>query len=170
MSPHMSAAAPGGSVMAERPIAWEPIPRDANHYMAVQVVHFEERTADEGAPVRIVLAAATGQAAQEAGGRAAWQLEFVTVAAFRRSLSVWWPGGRPITIPVSHRRKARNRLEVATWELVDSLWLKECVPPNTYSGTIHHYVIADYDEAYEIAAAGWTSERLPPEWERADDA
>jgi hypothetical protein len=152
--------------MAERPIAWEPIPRDANHYMAVQVVHFEERTSDEGTPVTIVLAATTGQAAREEGGRAAWRLAFVTVAAFqRRSLSIWWPGSRPMTIPVGHG-KARDRLEVATWEIVQSAWLRECVPPNTYSGTIHHYVIADYEDAYEIAALGWMSEQLPPGWEQ----
>lgn len=93
--------------MAEHAIAWEPIPRDANHYMAVEVVHFEERTSEEGMPVTIVLVSDTGQAAKEEGGQAAWRIEFVTVAAFqRRSVSTWWPGSRPITAPEGKGRSA----------------------------------------------------------------
>lgn len=152
--------------MAERAIARDPIPRDANHYMLVGVVHFEERTVDEGVPVTIVVASSTGLAAQEKGGRAAWRISFEPVVAFqRRPLGAWWPGARPVTTP-SPPKKSDEQLEVATWEIVQSAWLQECVPPNTYAGTVHHYVIADEDEVYEIAALGWYSERLPPGWEQ----
>ncbi len=152
--------------MAEHAIAWEPIPRDANHFMLVSVMHFAERTSQEGMPVSVVVTATAGRAAQEEGGRAAWRIEFGAVAAFqRRPLNAWWPGSRPITIPRG-RGASSERLEVAAWEIVQSAWLRECVPPDTYPGTMHHFVIADEDDAYEIAALVWTSERLSPGWEQ----
>lgn len=155
--------------MDEHAIAWEPIPRDANHFMLVEVLHFEERTWEDGVPVSIVVTSTTGQAAKEEEGCAAWRIDFVTVAAFqRREFGWWWPEARAMTTPMPRAsRKADANLEVATWEVVHSEWLKACVPPDTYSGAMHHYVIAAEDAAYEIAALGWTAERLPLGWKQA---
>lgn len=49
------------------------------------------------------------------------------------------------------------------WEVTTSPFLDECAAPDERQ-TWHHYVIADFDETYEIVASGWTAEQLSATW------
>jgi hypothetical protein len=152
--------------MSEHTIPWEPIPREANWYMKANVVYFGENTLHDE-PMSAIVSSTLPSDGSRTEGPSAWRITFHGVVAYRmRPIGVWWSSAQPITFP-KPRAKGANNLEVAVWEIAQSRWLSECVPPDRSPRSIHHFVLADYDELYEVAAASWSSERLIDTWEDA---
>jgi hypothetical protein len=149
------------SYTSERCIPWEPIPRDANRYMVLNVALFEQTALGSlGTPVSIVVVSShTGEHPQ--GGTAiAWRIELQHVAAYRTCDITLWKGVCPYSDVTS------KRLDVALWEIENSTWLTECVSAERIARTHpHHFVIASSFHVFEIAAATWESEELG-EWLR----
>lgn len=137
-------------------IAWDPLPRGANRYMELDVVHFEQLAGETGVPIALTVTAPlrTGEAKQAVATM--WRLTFLAVEGFRmlpidRASDYYapWPP------PTDAYGKP------ALWEVVHSHWLEQTV--STFASrpqSVHHYVIASSDDFYEIAAQWWEVEDL----------
>lgn len=137
---------------AEHAIPWEPVPREANVYMVLNVERFEQR-GTEGAPVSVTVVASTEESTPRIG---VWRIDFHNVPGFRCLPIEQLPGSSRLTYLVKG-----NTLSAATWEVVHSRWLPEAIGTNYgRPQAVRHYVIAGSYQVYEIAAEAWTSEAL----------
>ncbi len=130
----------------ERLLPWEPIPRESNVYMEVDVCRVEEFASAEGTPVAVILVASRRDAAD-----GAWRLLFQRVCAYRR-LPIEAHACAHL-IALREEREKRSLPTPALYEVVRSQWLREAISPN-YSRprAVRHFVIAASYEAYDIAA------------------
>lgn len=147
---------------SERCIPWEPIPRDANRYMVLNVALFEQTAlSGHGTPISLVVVSSHKSEHPRGSAAIAWHIALQKVAAYRSCDITMWKGARPYSDVIS------KRLDVALWEIQNSSWLTENVSAERIART-HHYVIASSFDVFEIAAASWESEELG-EWRRVRD-
>jgi hypothetical protein len=134
----------------EMGISWNPVPRAANQYMALTVNHVEQLLAAEGLPVLIVVSSTIGHETGKVRDTV-WRIRLHFVHAYRSRPMGPTADRRPLTWPPEDKAG-----RVACWEIVHSRWLPEAVGEH-YSNpnAVHHFVIADYDHVYEIAAQWW---------------
>jgi hypothetical protein len=139
----------------ELAIAWEPVPRSANHYMALTVNHLEQLTAAVGFPVVLIVSSPMKQSDGETR-EIAWRITFHMTHGYRCRHVGPSPESQQVTWP-----QATDGARVACWEIVHSQWL-----PMALAGfwsdmsTAHHYAIVDYYNLYEIAANWYEVEEL----------
>lgn len=151
--------------MEEQCVAWEPIPREANRYMVLNVVYTEQMVLGlgGGSPLSVVVVSSVQEGKPGAIPTEAWRITFRYVAAYRSMEMEMWQGKRPKATPTA-------RLEVAAWEITNSRWLSAMVSPRVLaSHGPHHFVIASEDHIDEFAAQYWKSEHLG-EWRGVRDA
>ena len=130
----------------ERLLPWDPIPRESNVYMEVGVCRVEEFATTEGTPVAIILVAP-----QRDAGTGAWRLLFQCVSAYRRLPVEAHASAQHIALRQAYEK--RSLPTPATYEVVRSRWLQKAVSPNyAHPRAVRHFVIADSDEVYDIAA------------------
>lgn len=144
--------------LIEQAIPWDPIPRAANIYMECGVAHFEQR-AEEGTPVSCIVLGSLG-GREGARDEMAWQITFQRAIAFRYG-PIDYQRGTPLVSP-----SGEGGHKVACWEIAHSRWLRAVVSPDhSRPSHLHHFVIADSDVLYEVAAEWWESSELGS-WER----
>jgi hypothetical protein len=69
----------------EQAIAWDRIPRSANHYMELAVVHFEQLAGEAGMPVSVIVIGPMPGEATRTPTEMAWRVKFLGVAGYRWS-------------------------------------------------------------------------------------
>jgi hypothetical protein len=147
--------------MSERAVPWRALPREANRYMLVSVVSFMEQRWGEGQSLTVVMATERAPA----GPSQAWNITFQRIAAYRMR-PIATAGQAPQSPPFPKpQRTSTALLDTAVWEVVQSQWLADLKALHLVEFPLHHYVMADYDVLYEIAAAEWVAEELPEDWE-----
>ncbi len=147
--------------MSERAVPWRAIPQEANRYMLLSVVFVLERRLGEGQSLTVVMATERAPA----GTSQAWKITFQRIAAYRmRPLATAGQAPRSPRYP-KPQRTSTALLDTAVWEVVQSQWLADLKALHLVDFPLHHYVLADYDDLYEIAATDWVSEELPEDWE-----
>src|SRR5690242_18775011 len=105
----------GMTVKKERAVPWNPIPKYANRYMDLVVMHFEQRSAVEGSPVSLLVAFSHDSDDAEAGvsEETWWRIIFRHVPAFRFRHLDNAPASPPFVRP-----RPGEPLDVAIWEVV----------------------------------------------------
>ena len=155
----------GAKPMEEHCVTWEPVPREANRYMVLNVVYVEQMALGLGAglPLSVVVVSSLREGKAGTIPIDAWRITFRYVAAYRSMAIERWPGVRPKEAPTA-------RLEVATWEIANSRWLNASVSPHVLAThQPHHFVIASSDSIFECAARLWKSKHVS-EWKEVRDA
>ena len=146
-------------------IPWEPIPRKANWYTLARVVHFEQQAGEEGVPVSLIVVSSLDDKAEKAEQLTAWHITFRWVIAYRRlPLEQRWPSLPPSARP-TFDAKADKGWDAAMWEIVHSRWLAE-INTTGYNKAVHHFVIASWNDIYEILAIEWEVEQLSEGWRK----
>lgn len=141
---------------------WDPIPAAANHYTALRVVQLTYRMHHDPLSL-IVLSPFT---LPNLGYRdVAWRIAFDRpVRGFRNKPLGYWTGGTKPPWPSDLWKDKYGPNGPAMWAVTESPFFDECVPPGELREGWHHYVIADFDESYEIVACTWQTEQLAATW------
>ncbi len=136
-------------------IAWEPVPRGANQYMGLNVVHFEQLAGETGMPIAVMVTAPLRTGGSKQAVDTVWRITFQVVGGFRM-LPVDRASGQ---VPWLAATEAQGK--PALWEVVHSHWLEQTVTSgSSRPQAFHHYVIASSYDIYEIAAQWWEVEEM----------
>lgn len=144
-------------------IPWEPIPEAANHYTALRVMRFTYTMHRD--PLSLIVLSPWKAPDEEKERDIAWRLTFKPTRGFRIKPLGYWIGGTKPPWPEKGNMQAIRPNGPAMWEVTSSLFLNECLQSEERRRGWHLFVIADFDESYEIVAREWTSERLPGPWQ-----
>lgn len=146
-------------MMAGRAIHWDPIPRHANLFMLLNVDNLTETFSRAGTELTVVVSFATDQPESPIS---TWRITFESVVAYSKHPMRSGRGEHKLTVVLpAEGGRSDAPLREAAWEVVHSDWLAENTPHNfSFPNAVHHYVIADAEDVYEIAAVGWSSEQL----------
>jgi hypothetical protein len=140
-------------------VPWDIVPLAANRYMELNIAHMtwaDPRLtgARAGLHLAIVLTGSleSGPQSQVLG----WRVLFPNAKTFRFVDTEMWKGPAP--------RDKTNTLRLATWEILDSSWIKECIAESALQlqSGFRHFVIASSFKFMDIVALTWTSVALGP--------
>lgn len=152
--------------MDEPCILWNPIPEEANRYLALRVVQLGLAYYTHRDPLSLIVLAPWRLPGEEERDFA-WRVSFRFIAGLRKQPVGSWAGGTNPPWPVSRQDQINGQIVPAMWEVTTSSFLDECIRPSEHRPWFswHHYVIADYDASYEFVASDSTSKQLPGTWQ-----
>lgn len=134
-------------------IAWHPVPDYANRYFVLGVLSLDIRVQRDGPETAMMLVFAPKEPDVPGyHGVDGWRITLGTVRSYRLTRFSEWRLGIHDFLPL--------KLDWAMWEVAPASWL-----PQSERYPVHHFVIADEDTVYELAAETWEIEQLPDGWE-----
>lgn len=145
---------------ADEVIPWHPVPEETNRYFAVGVESLDIRVQTDGPELATMVVVAPKQGAD--GSRrevGRWRLTFGTVRGYRLTRFSESRLGIRDFLPL-HLDWFPDHWVPAMWEVMPSAWLTSGMP-TSLRYPLHHFVIADEDTVYKLAAENWESEALP---------